>query len=404
MAININMPTGSSVAGAYPSSQRIKEIALDILKNESSVFSNRKNYDYARVTFNNNKHPHLLIVLHSRSLALKKVIKVNLDKDYNVLSTSLDEPKTTPRILAQCPNKDVKFLISNPCNGTEEDIKAFDYSEELVYAAAVAKYGENYVTRLHGSGATVKNFQDYLSCPNLDGVLSMATHDEVGQSFFLYDGTFDYKFFYDQPNLNYNNTIISFCSCYSYNNAKPGLCQAITELSPKVYTGGITPLTMYGAPEAYACFWSNVLSQNKQPTSDFLEECARKNDPFAKDSQSPLYIIGPKYEEHETSFDYFKITTNLSSYTVTRDDFYIRLSLAPDESVEKVTLIDKGLSFDCNGVEGQLHQPGLKANEFFMDYNGKKCNIIHFKAPDLPHLFPKGYAEYGMYPYDQCGG
>src|SRR5436190_24345305 len=98
MAITINMPIDSSV-DAHPSSQRIKEIATDVLKKQS--VANRENYyDYAKVTFkNNDKHPYLLITLHSRVFALKKVIRVNLDKDYNVLSTILDKPKTTPQQL-----------------------------------------------------------------------------------------------------------------------------------------------------------------------------------------------------------------------------------------------------------------------------------------------------------------
>ncbi|HSW75729.1 MAG TPA: hypothetical protein VLG50_01685, partial [Candidatus Saccharimonadales bacterium] len=77
--------------------------------------------------------------------------------------------------------------------------------------------------------------------------------------------------------------------------------------------------------------------------------------------------------------------------------------LAPNESIMKVTLIDKGSTFNCTGSEALFNNPGLKASEFMLNYDGKSCRIIQFKTSDYPIMFPTGYAIYGMLPYDQCG-
>ena len=400
--IRINSPAVTTTS--YPSAAMIKDIALRAMKIQHINLSNNKYYAYTTVSLKNNPaHPYLLISLHSRAFFTNKIIRVNLDKNFNVIDTPLN-PSNNQYALAQCPNPNIKFLIAVPFSATDtNDVKSADYAVNQVYPAAVAKYGKDSVIKLISSQDTVQNFKNHLSCPNLEGVFSIASHDEIGQSFLLYDGSFNYQFFYEQPGLNYTKAIISFDTCYPYADTLPGLCHAITEFSPKVYTGGVTPLTLYGSPETYACFWTKILSNNEQPTKSLLDTCAQENDPFAKNSQSPLYIIGPKYEEYETSFNFFTVHTNLSNYKVTQNEQYGRLSLALNESVTKVTLTDQGSTFDCKGAEALFNKPGLKASEFMLSYDGNTCEIMEFKASDIPEYFPEGYAVYGMSPDNQCG-
>ncbi len=393
----------------YPpaSKTKIGQIVTEVLINQHIDLSKKSLYSHVTVkVFGDANHPRLLILLHNRVFSSVKPINVNLNKKLEIISVdkTLKNLKSTYSTApAHCPDPNIRFLISDGGNTKDNFLKSFANASQQVYSAAIKKYKKNQVKELLGKEATVQNFENYLSCPKLEGIFSSATHDEQGQSFFLYDGDFSYQYFNTQPALNFSKTTISFNTCYAYKKVTPGLCQSITGLSAKRYTGGVTPLLLWGSPETYACFWMKVLNDNATPTKALLNSCAQENDPFAKNSQSPLYIVG--HFAYEPTYNYFTIKTNLSSYKVSHDDQYIRLNLAANESIKGVTLTNKKTVIECSGTGSQdlLNKPGLKASEFMLNFDGKTCKITHFKASDYGRLFPQGYTVYGMSPYDQCG-
>lgn len=91
-AIPIRINSPAVTINSYPSAAMLKDIALRVMKTQDINLSNNKRYAYATETLKNNSaHPYLLIPLSSRAFFSKKVIRVNLDNNFNIIDTSLND-------------------------------------------------------------------------------------------------------------------------------------------------------------------------------------------------------------------------------------------------------------------------------------------------------------------------
>lgn len=305
----------------------------------------------------------------------------------------------------KCPDPKTKFLIATPFAHGNTGLRSVADAVDRVYFAASNKYGKDKVMKLIDEKDTLQNFGDYLTCPSLDGIFSLSSHIGEGRSFYLWgNDTFSYTFFQQPYNFNYSNTIIAFNTCYAYNNATPGFCSAIHRLSPKIYSGGVTPLPISGSPETYACFFEEVLRDNTEPNKALLTYCAQENDPVSENSQAPLYLKSG----HNDADDYlpFTVTTTSNTYNVSAADQLIRLKLNVDEAVNKVDLIFNGTAIACETDKpGLFDRPGLKAMTFVLSYQSwnRQCIAVPFSAETDKSAFPNGHDAYGISPHDACG-
>lgn len=368
-------------------------------------------YSHAVATLHSSRiNCYIIVTLYYIGINKISYVKIDLNKKFQIakiinhyhplLKTNIKDIGS-PSV---CPDQSTEFLIAEPLTSGNRP-QSVSNAVNQIYPEAVTKYQKDHVKLLLGKEDTVQNFEDYLTCPNLKGVFSIASHDDQGRSFMLYDGDFQYQFLQDNPALNYDHAIISFDTCYAYNAAQPGLCTSMKLLHTEHYTAGVTPLPFVGSPSTYACFWKQILMHNAQPTKTLLSACAKENDPFVKGSNSPLYIIAPQeFNSHGAYFYPAVVHTNLHTYSISRKQQYASLNLQKNEYVDSVKAIIGNQTVTCSTNKKLFNQPGLRAHEFLVHYDiaTGQCTITQLSRK---RIFPStgGYDQYGISPYDTCG-
>lgn len=391
-----------------PDDLRLRRIAKLALK-QGGLDTTQNYIRNVALKYDSSENPFLLIFLQNRFLWLASIVRANLNSKFEVVSVQANYqyfPPNTSNSILTCPTQNF-FLLASPMpkigNGNVYD--AF-----TIVMPSILQNGYR-IIQLFESADTVANFSFYLSCPTLKGVFSSASHDEVGQSFILFDGSFDYTYFINnQSKLDYQNTKIIFNTCFAFDNTVPGLCQSITGLPnpPNLYTSGVTPLTLWGAASAYACFLENILSISPPilPLLTVLNLCAKENDPFAQNSTSPLYLISDARNVGSGDQSPYPITinTNKRVIQITSNTGYVATNFASDEFVQQVVM--QGNRRAVCPLDPILTTPGLKGSEFafIADETGTECTTFQITPASTGGSgdFPKGYAVYGLFPDEPC--
>ena len=386
-----------------------------------------KNIYVTAKEFQEHGERYIIAQLHSNAVLAMSVLRINL-RDSGVIKSVIYpyEPhsKLLNNVSTTCPDSNIRFLIASPADGNANDdgfLASAHAADADVYQAAIKKYGKSAVKELLGADDNTQNFESYLNCSGINGVFSTASHDDAGQSFFLSDGDFSYKFFASMPADAFSRNIVSFDTCYAYKEVVPGLCEGIKRLSPEIYTGGVTPLPMQGSPETYACFWQHVLSSDASNPKQIISECALQNDPFVNGSQAPLYLVSNRFVGQDDKLHYhpFAITTSAGrTVSVSASAQYTRLRLAPNETIASIAeQTPQGVWVNCSAttpgnqcVQNSsynllLHTSGLSHSSFLISINRQGQLEVSPMIPDPQREFPagNGHPVYGLFPADACG-
>lgn len=229
----------------------------------------------------NNQHQldHLLVYLASKTSYQLQLERISLNQQHgHFLATqarfvehlSAEELAEQPgaQLQGECPNPQVEFVAATPV----PYIKTAKQYVEKVYADANA---HGYKTiKLEGNAASIENYKNYLSCPQLKGFYNIGHGSPSG--IMLSNGILSAKDFNAMQQKLQEKTVIVLNSCQVFND--PLKSAVIAGADPQKYTGGISSLRIGTSEPASACFWSHAF--NGEPLSQWLNSCTQQLDPY----------------------------------------------------------------------------------------------------------------------------
>jgi hypothetical protein len=252
------IPNGQN-STAVPADKIINLVKKNVDLSSASIASATVQVIYNK----QNKPDHLLVYLLSAKSYSFTVTKINLNQDYRVTSIQssyhLDKADLAQQIHIaakdiQCPDETIEIVSATPV----DDYPTAFAGVKNVYEEAVA-YGYK-ATMLLGANATVENYVNYLSCPNLKGFLNIGHGSEGG--IMLDDGvlTSD-EISQDLKDKLRKEVFVLFNSCEVFNNP---LKSSLTEDAvAKKYSGGITALLIGPSELASQCIWNSAYQMQK---------------------------------------------------------------------------------------------------------------------------------------------
>lgn len=305
-----------------------------------------------------------------------------------------------------CPDENVKFVIISPLYNSlyPNIINTIDE----IYQLARRKYSKKAIVTLLNEQATLKNYRNYLRCKSLDFFYSAAHSD--GKIIIVSDGIYDLTTEnFSHSFVDYQKTTILFNSCWAFKSIQNGVCNAITDLQPLIYSSGKTALLEYGSTETYKCFLRQVLRYNKPKTKATLLDCQTKWDPTAENSVAPIYF-NAEFFVNDYKYIYAVLQTNIKRYYIFPNELYLNylaLHLAANEKIENIWFQEKKYQTVCE-VFAELHyQAGLKASQFRIRYvdesvTEKRHCYIENVLETMRAKQNFTHTEYGFYPEDNC--
>lgn len=327
------MPSSQNIN--YDKSQLVK-LTAEALSHESINMGPQSNYRSVKVQLllTRKADPYLVAHLMSRYVSSYKMMRINLTKDGAIIYPIQQNYQLTAEDFAAqrgyaknnqptCPTEyqtgKPLFVIGTP--GYISGDYAGDsstYHAVNTVSQAVLNNKQYQLVQLLDGNATIANYQNVLSCPNLKYFFHIGGEDDYGKSFFLTDGDFDASFFKNNPQLDLSGKVISFDTCRAFDQVQDGFCQSITLMPkpPLVYTAGSSQLLMWGSTETYACFWEKILEDNSPLTKETLENCAMQYDPSVPGSRAGIYFIGEQLFDGPVNNKRVVIKTNFRTLAV----------------------------------------------------------------------------------------
>ncbi|MFN7094787.1 MAG: hypothetical protein ACK4M7_05420, partial [Burkholderiales bacterium] len=192
---------------------------------------------------------------------------ISLIRNYNNFTENEVIPGTNS-ITYSCPNKEVEFVVATPLY---QEISTARQSINEV--ADLARGAGLTVVQLLDKDATITNYLNYLSCPNLKGFYSIG--HGMNRGIMLHDGFLMAKKINEvlKNELEYK-TIVEFNSCQVFNN--PLKEATIDEAHAQKFVGGINNLSIGTSELSSSCFWNQAF--NGKSLTPALAECNQEYD------------------------------------------------------------------------------------------------------------------------------
>lgn len=203
-----------------------------------------------------------LEVYHISNVSYRHQVSRITYQEYRILNIKPIKPIAAPRSRLKtpvCPDDTVEYVSATAYP---------QYPSALNYTVANYELAMNmgYNSQiLVGPAATMQNYLDYLSCPNLGGFNNIG-HGDQGE-IFVYDGALTSD---DFSTLNFQNrTTIVFNSCNVMNDPMSTVMQ---RNGARFFAGGISDLMIGTSEPVTYCFW-NATFQGKTMT-ETMELCS----------------------------------------------------------------------------------------------------------------------------------
>lgn len=224
------------------------------------------------------KPDYLLVYLLSAKNYSYTVTKIKINEEYqpsSVISNYQlqkkdiqEQPSTKLNPALACPDEATEFVSATPVDDIRTAKEAIDYTYEKALAHGYK------VHKMLGNEASVENYQNWLTCPNLKGFFNVGHGSNT--AIMLSDGILSNEFFNNElKDKLHKRTVILFNSCNVHNDPLKG---SVTESAEaQKYAGGITSLLIGPSEQASKCFWDAAFSQQSLTSS--LSDCNHKYDP-----------------------------------------------------------------------------------------------------------------------------
>lgn len=412
ITIRVMPNTGSSELSNQPTKATIQSITKQALAREHVNISNNSRYKFIAVKFiQTESERYLLVHLMSRYYFSYRIIRINLNLDNSIKYPIIKNYHLQPADFSAQSNNIASVASACPAQyqtGKPLFVIGTPYYTDFVSATrsvdalsqAVSNTQQYQLVKLLDNNATIQNYQNILTCPNLKYFFHIghSTIDGDGQAFVLHDGDFDATYFSQNPQLNLNNKTITLDSCELFDQVNKGFCPILSKMSnaPLVYSSGSSELLVYGSPETYACFWEAIL-QGQSLTQSTLAQCALLHDPSMRNSQSGVYLLAgdtPLY-----------VQTNQRLITIQPSDGYTILKLHNGEMITQYAIKNNEQMIACTPDPTNritlLNNAELTAGEFIL--NDSDSNTCQFS--EISRMQRTGGLSrdiYGFYPAQSC--
>lgn len=261
------------------------EVIINIVKN--NINSPSANKAKVQVVYNNqNKPDYLLAFLLPEKSYSVTITKIKIDGNLKVVSVSPNYHLTKEDLKQQasarlnkrnftCPDSSINFVVGTAYDdfptAVEAVNKAYDQANSSGYTAK----------KLLGVEASVENYLNLLSCPNLKGFYSIGGGSEEG--ILVSDGFVTFENINDELKGKLTNTVVVFNTGHVWRD--PMKKSIVIEANAQKYVAGISDMWVGPSEQATLCFWDAAFKG--QSMSNALISCNETHD-----SQDEIEIKG----------------------------------------------------------------------------------------------------------------
>lgn len=386
--IPISVMNKTSLSKILPSPKNLDGIVADTLIRNKINLKKDGPYFKASIQVSSQSHdPYLIVYLFEKSTFNLKTIKISLNKFNSPINVDLnyqlkkdDISHSSLNYSAQCPDIKATFVAASPLYSEFPIVqKAIDEEYDLAQKQGYVAY------KITDKQAIVENYLNWLSCPNLKGFAHVG-HGTAGW-IMLDDDTLNADSIKQNVQLN-KKTIVSFNSCEVFND--PLKSVMIDHANAQRFTGGISPLYIWGSTQTYACAWKKMLEAGES-LSTALEDCKIQFDGSVPNNKSPLYIINntQSYEANKSPLSTIYIKTNNGeSIKISKNMESAEVRLADNDFLAEIYVIKDDKPLFCHGFS---KEPGLKSVTYWVAISS------HDKAQDECLVNKMNYDESDNY-------
>lgn len=271
---------------------------------------------------------HLVAIMLRKDIYLAEVVRVDVDKDLNVLAIQFNYKDTEDRKVAE-EGKDYgefDFVVGSPVPDISTAREAIEFLVDLF-----TKSGFKCLALL-GEDACVANYEKYLAS-GLKGFVNIGHGNTDGIA--LWDGFLDNTWFEGLKNAPLKPAVVYFNSCQVFNEP---LLPSINQAGARTFIGGIVNLLIGPSEAVCKCFWSSVLKSSAHMDSA-LKLCETKNYPD-EGSHGITGDTGP-FTSNPSSVELFGHATLVEGYDLPNFDGCHALIALRDTPGETVAVLTK---------------------------------------------------------------
>ena len=277
--------------------------AIEVVKKTLNI-NQASPYKAIRISLQYNKAQtvkSLIVYLLSSKYKSFKLVKINLNPDFNVLSVIknyrltkadlMQTPAYAHHYQPYCPDASVQFVIGNNFYGDAsvelEVQKTYQLAKEHGYNPMLMD-----VNIPNGPQPTIEAYENWMSCPNVKAFYNEAHGWEEG--IVLSDGDFTYSLIDSHLVNALNNKVTLFDSCETFHNPLLDSVMNIKKGNAQQYVAGIISLPFGASERTATCFW-RIAFDHGSLTREMLNKCSKANH-----LQIDGYGIGGNYDNHLT--------------------------------------------------------------------------------------------------------
>ena len=290
--------------------------------------------------FHDKHNTYLLVYLLDKNDLKVEIIRIDLNaqgditsvhRNYRLNQNDINQQPTLAPNEIHCPDPTVQFVAASTMYGGIFPIVTKTIDNEI-------KDAQNDHLRTHiikAKDASSVTYKNWLSCPNLEG-FSNISHGYKTGGLDLND-----RPFLPQAIPKFNNskhTIVTFDSC-SVLSKDSTLMKTMENKGVQQFSGGITPLNIWGSTLTYGCVWHKLLTPTPTtPIDQALKQCEIQFDPTVPKSTAGVYIANMETDETDKTKVYplYIKTYNSSTPIVLKNNNneYHVFKLASDDSIQ----------------------------------------------------------------------
>ena len=234
----------------------------------------------AQVIYNKDGQPdHILVFLIALHRHSFKILRININSNYGLLSSSTQNYQLTANDVAQrpgipsslsCPDTSIQFISVAPNDVTSSR----NDQQYAIQADRAATANGLHTFLLLGKDATSANWLNYMSCPKLEG--NFYDGDSDSSSVLTHDGYLTNKDFSTILKGKFRLKVTNiWLACQAYND--PMKSAVINDDQTQKYAAGISDLLCGPSDETAVCTMEGVLNGSKKISTTF-SECYKQND------------------------------------------------------------------------------------------------------------------------------